>query len=809
MATPTKWGSEFLVNTITDDVQMNPAAAGLADGRFVTTWLDYSGTLGDSSWAIHGQIFNADGTKAGAEFRVNTTADGNQAEPTAIGLSDGRFVVMWDSPDSSGNAAIFGQILNVDGTKLGNEFIVTAGATSDVEIGGTKITALDDGRFVAAWSWDLDSVNGSGEVLAQVFNSDGSKFGTEFVVNTFTLNDQYGPSITALSNSGGQFVATWSTVDAAQQHSAIHGQIFNSDGSKWSPEFLVSTANATYESGAQVTPLANGAFVVAWNHAATLDVHAQVFNSNGAKSGAEFLVNTTTVDQQAWPVLAALPDGRFVAAWVDSSETGADSSTTAVRAQVFNANGTKSGAEFLVNTTTDFLQQDPTITVLEDGRFVIGWSDASETGGDQSHSAVRAQIFDPRESAVHLTGTDLNNDWVGTQFNDTMKGGGGDDHLLGGAGADALNGGDGIDTASYATSASAVAVNLATGIGAYGDAQGDTLTGIENLVGSAKNDTLIGDAGNNVIYGGGGGNAIDGGPGDDTAVTWMNFGGGGYLLDAGSVILAGYGESMDALSGIEHIKFADGTVMDLVDDGNPLFDTPYYLMTNPDVFFAGVNALDHFNTTGWHEGRDPNLWFDTSGYLATNKDVAAAGINPLEHYHQSGWHEGRDPSAYFDTTLYLINNPDVAAAGIDPLLHYLKWGLSEGRWTYDAIGTAVNGFDAEYYLFHNPDVAAAGVDPLWHYNTFGWHEGRDPNAWFDTAGYLAHNPDVAAANINPLQHYETVGWTEGRDPSAGFDTLKYLAANPDVAAAHVNPLDHFINHGIYEGRTAIADLVWN
>ena len=50
-------------------------------------------------------------------------------------------------------------------------------------------------------------------------------------------------------------------------------------------------------------------------------------------------------------------------------------------------------------------------------------------------------------------------------------------------------------------------MNLLTGLGAGGDAQGDILGGIENIVGSAFNDTLTGDNG---------GNALDGGNGNDT-----------------------------------------------------------------------------------------------------------------------------------------------------------------------------------------------------------------------------------------------------------------------------------------------------
>ena len=91
-----------------------------------------------------------------------------------------------------------------------------------------------------------------------------------------------------------------------------------------------------------------------------------------------------------------------------------------------------------------------------------------------------------------------------TAEDDTINGKGGNDILAGLGGADTLNGGAGIDTASYAASAAGVDVSLVTGLGHGGDAEGDTLTGIENLTGSAFNDTLPDDAGSNVLIGGAG-----------------------------------------------------------------------------------------------------------------------------------------------------------------------------------------------------------------------------------------------------------------------------------------------------------------
>ena len=79
------------------------------------------------------------------------------------------------------------------------------------------------------------------------------------------------------------------------------------------------------------------------------------------------------------------------------------------------------------------------------------------------------------------------------------------------------------------------------------------------------------------------------------------------------------------------------------------FDAEYYLAHNPDVAAAGVDPHVHYDTFGWHEGRNPNAYFDAAGYLAHYADVAAAGVDPLQHYEEFGWKEGRDPSAGFDT----------------------------------------------------------------------------------------------------------------------------------------------------------------
>jgi Ca2+-binding RTX toxin-like protein len=115
-------------------------------------------------------------------------------------------------------------------------------------------------------------------------------------------------------------------------------------------------------------------------------------------------------------------------------------------------------------------------------------------------------------------GLDGNDVLYGYGGNDALYGGIGNDILIGGTGADILSGGSGEDSVEYATSAQGVAVNLANGLGAGGDAAGDSFYGIENVYGSNYADVIVGNAGDNKLWGYDGDDQLSGGAGNDELV---------------------------------------------------------------------------------------------------------------------------------------------------------------------------------------------------------------------------------------------------------------------------------------------------
>ena len=72
------------------------------------------------------------------------------------------------------------------------------------------------------------------------------------------------------------------------------------------------------------------------------------------------------------------------------------------------------------------------------------------------------------------------------------------------------------DTVTYANSDAGVRVSLITGRGEDGDAEGDRLSNVENLVGSAYADRLFGDGAANELFGGAGNDIIVASAGHDT-----------------------------------------------------------------------------------------------------------------------------------------------------------------------------------------------------------------------------------------------------------------------------------------------------
>jgi len=145
---------------------------------------------------------------------------------------------------------------------------------------------------------------------------------------------------------------------------------------------------------------------------------------------------------------------------------------------------------------------------------------------------------DRYDSIENVSGSAYLDSLRGNEGVNTLFGLGGDDYLTGGAGADTLYGGSGHrDRAVYNASSEGVFVSLITGRGFGGEADGDTLSGIEDIDGSPHEDLLVGNDYGNHLFGRGSDDSLKGGGGIDTLYGHA----GDDLLDGGDFVDWMYG----------------------------------------------------------------------------------------------------------------------------------------------------------------------------------------------------------------------------------------------------------------------------
>ncbi len=155
---------------------------------------------------------------------------------------------------------------------------------------------------------------------------------------------------------------------------------------------------------------------------------------------------------------------------------------------------------------------------LDGGSGAQDWADfdgGAAVNVDLTTGIATGQGTDTILNIENILGSSFGDTLKGNALNNRIWGGDGNDTIIATLGVDLLAGDAGVDLISFAQLGSSAIVNLATGTYTSGTASG-TLSGIENVTGTALADTIVGDAGDNLIDGGNGSDNLNGGAGIDT-----------------------------------------------------------------------------------------------------------------------------------------------------------------------------------------------------------------------------------------------------------------------------------------------------
>lgn len=518
-------GVETRANSYTAGDQEDSSIATLADGRFVITWTS-EGQDGDSG-GIYAQVFDAAGHAIGAEFQVSTTVASFQTSAVVTALTDGGYVVVWNSADQDGSGlGVYAQRFDAWGIRVGAETQINTTTAAGQSL--PWITGLSDGGYVVTWMSDSQDGSSYG-IYTQRYDDSGAQMGGEVRINTTTAGSQEVPVVTALA--GGGYVVAWNSDNDGSSY-GVYAQLFDAMGATVGGETLVNTYTSNVQYSPFIVALSDGAYVIVWQSSGqdgdASGLYSQRFDSTGHKSGVETRVNTYTASYQTDPAAVGLSDGGYVIVW---SSYGQDGSGQGIYAQRYDATGAAIGSENLVTTTILNDQFFPSVSALADGGYVVTWS---SQGQDGSGAGVYYKTF--AATSGDLTGSQR---LYGTAGNDTLDGGAGPDQMYGGGGNDTYvidNIGDrayelanGVDTggidaikSSITWTIGAQVENLTLTGAAPIDGTGNGLanvvvgnTGVNVLNGLEGNDTLKAGDGNDVLDGGGGADKLYGGYGDD------------------------------------------------------------------------------------------------------------------------------------------------------------------------------------------------------------------------------------------------------------------------------------------------------
>ncbi|HEX8663226.1 MAG TPA: calcium-binding protein [Beijerinckiaceae bacterium] len=280
---------------------------------------------------------------------------------------------------------------------LGTEFLVNTN-TLNSQNAPAIASLASTGGFVVTWhdsSGTLGDASGT-SIKTKVYTAKGALVRDEFLVNTAVANSQFTPTVTGLRN--GDFVIAWgdwSEPLGSASDSNIRAKVFNSAGAVVRDDFRVNFFPYEVQQNPDIAALANGGFVVAWNQYSSSnssDVHVAIRDASGTAL-TEGLATAAIGGYQGGAQVTGLTDGNLVLTWTDDTGTQGDPYGTAVKARILNAAGGVVKDDFLVNYFVPNNQRIPAITALANGGFVVTWEDSSGTQFDTSGTSINARIF--------------------------------------------------------------------------------------------------------------------------------------------------------------------------------------------------------------------------------------------------------------------------------------------------------------------------------------------------------------------------------------------------------------------------------
>ena len=235
-----------------------------------------------------------------------------------------------------------------------------------------EIAMNESGDTILIWQ---DKGGQSYEIMSQLFDSYGFPSSLPLKINQFRPYDQKNPSVAM--DKYGNFVVVWQSYKQDGSEGGIFGRGISDDGRRMGKEFRVNT----YLRGNQTSPAIAmdeyGNFVVVWTSekqdGSPKSIYAQRFNAQAERIGEEFRVNTRCDGTQTEPSVSLDNNGNFMIVWQSWDEDDWN-----IYGQVYDWDGMPvSEEDILINKTIDYNQARPDVTTLGNDKFIVVWENTS------------------------------------------------------------------------------------------------------------------------------------------------------------------------------------------------------------------------------------------------------------------------------------------------------------------------------------------------------------------------------------------------------------------------------------------------
>ncbi len=542
-----KIGAELALNTTSAGSQIDVALQRLGSGRVLATWTDYSGVGGDTaSGGIKGRLFDSAGVPIGGEFLVNGVTGGEQRRSDIVELASGEVLVIWASFDAGSSGTFRGQLFDANGAKAGGEIVLesfnrfgSAATYAGQNAGSYEAVALPSGGFALAWTTqNIGAPDGSSttSVWARLFDDDGAPVNARFLVNTVPTGNQRIAGMTMLPD--GELYIAWENEGSSSQ-----ARIFDLTATRtvW---FDNDTLSGT--SGADVLAAGRGNDTYIVNHSGDMVVEHAGEGADVVYSAVSYSLNDgseveslSTITWEATTALNLTGNGLANNLIGNAGQNRLDG-----KAGADAMTGRQGNDTYLVDNVGD-----RAIEAAGGGTDIV-YSAVSYSLNDSFEVENLSTISWESTAAINLTGNGLANQLFGNAGHNRLDGKGGADTMTGREGNDTYlvdNAGDrvfefaggGADavyaSVSYTLTANSDVETLATvsfeattAINLTGNSLANYMVGNDGanqLDGKAGADTMIGRAGNDKYFVDNAGDKIfeNGGGGTDLVYASVSF----------------------------------------------------------------------------------------------------------------------------------------------------------------------------------------------------------------------------------------------------------------------------------------------